>query len=270
MNKLSTSSLIILASLLLMPTLQATEDNQSLGVLLDRTGNQVTRFLDQLGKVHCNEDVLQEKLSPKGRTEEKLQSTFDYVVVTQVNGSEPQLYEGRETQREAHSKKKVSMLVTNGFATQLLIFHPYYQSSFTFERMENVQADGRAYAQLHFQFIKGRISPAVLLLRGHEYPLPLSGIARIDPDSGAVKHISTELSASMEDLGLKSFRTDVEYSAVGFPHMEKKYWLPTQAVVEVDTARQHWKNSHRFTAYRLFDVNVEEKVDLDKLKSQDQ
>lgn len=262
---------IVAALLLLIAGAQSAEaQSEPLDRLLDRTGVSVARFLDQLGDVHCSETVLQEKISLKGKTEEHLQSSYDYLLLTQFHGSEPLLYEARQAQREAHAKKNVSMLVTNGFATQLLVFHPYYQSSFTFERLPDVTMGGKTYVQVHFQHVKGRLSPAVLLLRGREYPLSLSGTARIDPETGAVVHISTELGAPMDDLGLKSFRTEVDYSAVSFPRNPKTYWLPQQATVEVNTARQHWKNQHRFSDYRLFSVNVEEKIDTEKLKAADQ
>jgi hypothetical protein len=108
------------------------------------------------------------------------------------------------------------------------------------------------------------------LLRGREYPLSLSGTARIDPITGIVEHIETDLGSTMEDLGLKGLHSEVDYSAVGFPPDAKTYWLPAQAVVEVNTAKQHWKNVHHFTNYHLFSVSTTESVDLDKLKAKDQ
>src|SRR5260370_40004035 len=99
---------------------------------LKRTCSSVTRCRDQCGSVSCRAEVLQEKFGPKGKTEERLQSSFDYLVLEPNQGSEPELYESRQPVKEAHSKKNVSLLVSNGFATELLIFHPYYQPSFTF------------------------------------------------------------------------------------------------------------------------------------------
>lgn len=262
-------AVLVLVSIMAMAR-AACAQSEPLDRLLDRAGVSVARFLDQLGEVHCNETVLQEKINLKGKTEEHLQSSYDYLLLTQFHGSEPLMYEARQAQREAHAKKNVSMLVTNGFATQLLVFHPYYQPSFAFERLPDVTIGGKTYVQVHFQHVRGRLTPAVLLLRGREYPLSLAGTARIDPQTGAVTHISTELGASMDDLGLKSFRTEVDYSEVNFPRNPKSYWLPQQATVEVNTARQHWKNQHRFSDYRLFSVNVEEKVDMEKLKATDQ
>ncbi|MBZ5531261.1 MAG: hypothetical protein LAO20_07510 [Acidobacteriia bacterium] len=237
--------------------------------LLNRAGASAARFLDKLADVKCNEDVLQEKLNLKGKAEERVQSSFDYLVLAQNQGNEPVLYEAREALKQSHGKKNVSLLVTNGFATQMLVFHPYYQPSFTFERLPDVHVNGKVYALVHFQHVKGRPTPAALLLRGREYPLSFSGTARIDPASGVVEHIETELGASLEDLGLKGLRSEVEYAAVGFPP-NATYWLPAQATVEVNTAKQHWKNVHRFTNYHLFSVSTTQSVDLEKLKAKEQ
>lgn len=248
----------------------AAAQTEPLDKILNKAGVSVTRFLDKLADVKCNEDVLQEKLNLKGKTEERVQSSFDYLVLAQSQGNEPVLYEAREALKHSHVKKNVSLLVTNGFATQALIFHPYYQSGFTFERLPDVHVGGKTYAQVGFQHVKGRPTPAVLLLRGREYPLSLSGTARIDPATGAVEHIETDVGSSMEDLGLRNLRTEVEYASVGFPPDTKTYWLPAQATVEVNTARQHWKNVHRFSNYHLFSVSTTESVDLEKLKAKDQ
>lgn len=259
-----------LATLPASPARPAVADPDSLDQLLVRAGVKVTQFLNQLADVRCNEDVDQEKLTPKGKTEERVQSSFEYIVLTQSQGDEPVLYESREALKESRSRKNVSLLVTNGFATQLLIFHPYYQPSFSFERIPDIRINGRNYIQIRFRHITGRPAPAALLLRGHEYPLSLAGIARIDPETGAVDHIVTDLAASMEDLGLKSFHSEVDYAAVAFGNPSKTYLLPAQATVEVRTQRQRWKNVHRFSNYRLFSVSTTENVDVEKIKQKDQ
>jgi hypothetical protein len=248
----------------------AAAQSESIDQLLDRTGRSVSAFLEKLGDVTCNEEVLQEKLNLKGKSEERVRSSFEYLVLTQNQGSEPMLYESRQAAHEAHPRKNLSLLISNGFATQLMIFHPYYQSAFTFERMPDVHANGKTYAQVHFQHIKGRVTPAALLLRGREYPLSLAGTALIDPETAKIERITTDLGVSMEDLGLKTFHSEVDYAAVEFPRTPRPYWLPAQATVEVSTARQRWKNVHQFTNYRLFSVSVEEKVDTEKIKTKDQ
>ena len=45
-----------------------------------------------------------------------------------------------------------------------------------------------------------------------------------------------------------------------FADSKTAYWFPTQARVEVETPRQHWRNLHQFTAYKKFSVTTEEQV----------
>ena len=235
--------------------------NTDLDELLTRTGASVNRFLDQLDSVMCREDVLQEKFNVKGKPVERLQSSFDYLVLRENQGSEPLLFESRQPVHEPHSNKNVPFLVSNGFATELLIFHPYYQPSFAFERLADVKKNNKTYVQVRFVHIKGRPTPAALQLRGRDYPLSLAGSALIDSSTASVEHINTELAISMEDLGLRHFHTEVDYAPTAFPQQNQTtYWLPVQATIEVSTVKQQWKNLHRFTGYHLFSVDVSQKV----------
>ena len=65
---------------------------------------------------------------------------------------------------------------------------------------------------------------------------------------------------TMEDVGIKTLRTDVNYAPVPFRELRESYWFPSRASVEVETARQHWRNIHEFTDYQHFSVSTEEKV----------
>jgi hypothetical protein len=264
MKAFTTSLLLVL----LTAGARAQAPDNSLDSVLKHTGAKVMQFLDQFADVKCNEEVQQEKFTEKGKKEEKVQSLFEYLVVTQTQGGEPLLYESRESRREGHVKKNISLLVTNGFATQMLVFHPYYQPSFAFDRLPDAHVNGKTYMQVHFQHIKGRMTPAALLLRGKEYPLSLAGTARINAVTGDLEEITTELAVGMEDLGLKSYRSQVLYAPVAFPQ-GGSYLLPALATVEVSTPKQRWKNVHRFTNYQRFSVTVTEKVNTEKLKDQD-
>ena len=64
----------------------------------------------------------------------------------------------------------------------------------------------------------------------------------------------------MEDVGLKTLRSEVDYAPVPFRDLKESYWFPASASVEVETSRQHWRNTHVFTDYQRFSVSTEEKV----------
>ena len=64
----------------------------------------------------------------------------------------------------------------------------------------------------------------------------------------------------LEDIGMKSFRSEVSFAPVSFRDVKEAYWFPITATVQVETPRQHWRNTHRFTDYKRFSVSTEEKV----------
>jgi hypothetical protein len=47
---------------------------------------------------------------------------------------------------------------------------------------------------------------------------------------------------------------------VRFGQQLSTYWFPRQATVEVETPRQHWRNTHTFFDYQKFSVSTEEQI----------
>jgi hypothetical protein len=232
-----------------------------LGPLLERTAKAVSVFVDELSEVKCTEQVRQEKLGKEGKLELTEDSTYDYLIILTNSGGDLSLDESRlEVKGAKADKKNRSMLVSNGFSTLFLIFHPYYSNSFQFSLVGEEVFDGRKLAKIFFEHIRGMRSPAALSIRGREYPLELSGVAYVDPQSGAVVKMSAGVGDSMVDVGLKTLSSEIEFAPVPFKDSKDVYWFPTQATVEVETPRQHWRNTHRFSQYKKFSVSTEEQV----------
>jgi hypothetical protein len=152
------------------------------------------------------------------------------------------------------------MLLSNGFATLFLVFHPYYSQAFTFALAGQETVGGRILEKISFEHIPGMKSPAALALRGREYPLELSGTAWIDPKTGSIAKIEAGIADTLQDVGLKALSSEIDFAPMPFPDSKQVYWFPTEARVEVATARQHWRNLHQFTAYKKFSVSTEEQV----------
>ena len=254
--------LVVLAGLVLVCSRPGLSAETSLQELLDRASDQVSRFVEQFSDVKCTEQVVQEKFKTDGKVELKQESTYDYLVILTNAGGEISLDESRLAVREAKKdqKKEISMLVSNGFATLFLIFHPFYIHGFQFTDLGDETLNGSKLRKVQFQHVPGMRSPAALALRGREYPLELAGVAWIDPKTGAIAKIEAGLANSMEDIGLKSMRSDVEFAPVPFRDSKDVYWFPSFASVEVETPRQHWRNTHHFSDYKKFSVSTEEKV----------
>ena len=218
---------------------------------------QVVQYISQLSNLHCKEMVTQEKLTSKGHVETTEHSSYDYLIMMEGSGDDFQLNESRlETKAAPH--KQLPMLVTNGFSTLLLVFHPYYSNAFEFERGPDDTVDGVSAVTVHFQHIRGRRSLAALSLRNREFPLELKGTAWLDKTTGQVLKIESTLLDDMSDIGLRSLNVHVDYKYIQLGKNAAALTLPVLATVEVTTPKQHWRNTHRFSDYKIFGAEAEQ------------
>lgn len=237
-------------------------DPRPLDKLLDRTSQRVSEFLDQFSNVKCTEQVTQQKLRPDGKVDVEQQSSYDYLVMLINNSGDLTFNESRLPIKEAKLDRRqpVSMLLTNGFATLFLVFHPTYINNFEFTDVGEDSAEGPGARKVEFRHVHNTRSIAALALRGREYPLELSGTAWIDPRSGDILKIEAGIGSTLQDVGMRKLQSSIRFTPVSFSKDQAPYWFPSEAVVEVETPKQHWRNTHRFSTYKQFSVTTEEHV----------
>src|SRR5260370_10387688 len=127
----------------------------------------------------------------------------------------------------------------------------------SFEPAGEERIDGMAFAKINFKFGTGASSPAALQLRGKNYSIPLSGTIWIEQQSGAVAKLVATMDSSLSDLGLHGMRSEIHYATVHFHDPEESYWMPMSAIIDVGTARQHWRNIHRSTGYPTVSATIQ-------------
>lgn len=238
-----------------------TPDTQKLSQLLERTSKQTTAFLEQFSDVKCTEQVRQEKLGKDDKVQLKEDSTYDYLVILSNEGGDLNIAESRIPVHEAKKdRKNSSMLLSNGFATLFLVFHPYYANAFKFTLTGEEELNGRILEKVSFEHVPGMKSPAALALRGREYPLELTGTAWVEAETGSIAKIEAGIADTLQDVGLKALSSEIEFAPLTFKDVKEAYWFPTQARVEVETPKQHWRNLHEFTQYKKFSVSTQEQV----------
>src|SRR5579883_2962914 len=236
-------------------------DAPELNGVLDRVANNVSAFLDVISQVNCTERLTQERIADNGKTIERLESTFDYLLLLSNPGGEINLVESRvASDANKHANEKSALLVSNGFSMLLLVFHPYYSAGFQFSLAGEETEGADSLTKITFQHVPGTRSPAALALRGREYPLDISGTAWIDTRTGVIDKITVRIGNEMEDIGLHALLGEIEYAPVSFQTAPGTYWLPAHATVEVQSRHQHWRNTHVFSAYKRFSVKTKEQV----------
>ena len=224
---------------------------------VDQAQKQVVAYLADLADVRCTETVVQEKLAENGHVLASEHSEFDYFIMMQGDSSDFQLMESRLATLSTRPKP-LPMLVTNGFSTLLLIFHPYYRDSFQFEVGPEENVNGESLRPVHFAHIPGERSPAALALRGREYALDLQGTAWVDVQSGHVVRMDASLLKDMSDLGLRSLSIHVDYELTSRGSNLASMMLPVSAVIDLRSTKQHWRNTHFFKNYGSFTTSVEQ------------
>lgn len=242
--------------MLLAVVLSESVSSPALEEVLARTAGTVERFWQEFASVNCTEAVTQEKIGNKGKTVYRRDSMFDYLILLNLRDADLSVEESRILQKEVGKPTDLPLLMTSGFSTLQLIFHPYYQGSYEFQQLDDGVAD-RRLIRVSFKHVHGTRSTSVLRLRGRDYPLDLVGTALINPDTWAIEQIDAQLESPLEDLNLRSLATVVRYAPHYFQSVSESAWLPVEASIDVETARQHWRNVHKFKDYRRFSVKSE-------------
>jgi hypothetical protein len=256
---------LVWAPLLLVPAAVSAQTTASLK-LVDQAQQQVVDYVGKLADLHCVEDVTLEKLRTNSNNiEVSRKYEYDYFLYMQGNSYDFQLSESRLEVGTA-KPARTSMLLTNGFSTLLLVFHPYYRNGFEFTEGAPETLEGRSVVPVHFVHISGARSPAALALRGREFPLDLEGTAFLDASSGQVIRIDAGLAHELTDVGLRTLKVQVDYSPS--LNASDKFMLPARAVVDLETPRQHWRNIHTFHNYKTFSAEATQDPAV-KVKGQD-
>ncbi len=221
----------------------------------------VEQYFAQATNVVCTEAVTQAVIGKNGKPAYREESVFDYQLQASTKGGSLKLIESRDTRKAAFRDAARTLLITNGFASMLLVVHPDYENSFNFEPDGEETTDGVTLTRIRFQPIPGGSSPAALQLRGQNYPIPLSGTLWIDAKSGAVTKLIASVDSSLSDLGLQGMRSEIHYAMIQFHDPEETYWMPVSATIDVETPRQHWRNVHRFSSYKRFRASMEIEIE---------
>ncbi len=121
---------------------------------IERAQHQVTEYIANLANLHCTESVTQEKLGENGHVETTERAQYDYLTMMSGTGDDFQLNESRiESSSNHHKGPRSSMMISNGLATVLLVFHPYYRDSFTFAAGNEELINGRKAVPVYFTHI---------------------------------------------------------------------------------------------------------------------
>ncbi len=244
--------------------LESDEDQKLLEPILTAVGKNVWEFFRNFPNTTSLEQIHQEKLKGNGKGGEKQDQKFHYLCVTPTQAWGPGFSEYRANlSGDAGQLGGLTegFMLTSGFASASLIFHPVYQSEATFRYLGRQKVNGRdtyvvAFAQrpvqahLYGSFKEGQVQVTTFT----------QGLAWIDAENYQILRLRTDLLKPLPEVALKRQTTQIDFSEVHFKSVAEGFWLPREVAVTVDWHGRVMRNDHEYSDFKVFNVDSTQRV----------
>jgi hypothetical protein len=239
-------------------------DQEQLAVILDAVGKNVSELFANLPNICSVEDVHQERLNRKGLTASAQDYKYRYLLTTPDQKWGPSIEEyradlrGNVTPQLGYSD---SYMLTSGFVSAPLVFHPAYQSGSMFRLLGRQKFGGRntfviAYAQ---QPGKARINGS--FQQGKNVSVTFSqGMAWVDSENYQIVRLLTDLLRPAPLVRLNKVTTEIGFSEVQFKKESRKFWLPDDVKVTLDWNGRILRNKHAYSDFLVSNVDSSQKI----------
>jgi tetratricopeptide (TPR) repeat protein len=247
-------------------------DQKPLEPILDAVGKTVADFFANFPNTSSLEQIHQEKMGKKQKAHATLDQKFRYLCSTPVETFGPTFDEYRSDLlgRQAFPVGLGDgFMLTSGFASAALVFHPMYRSQSDFRYLGRQKVNSRdnyviafaqqpARARLNGTFKSGSLSMTTFS----------QGLAWVDSGTYQITRLRTDLLKPLLEVNLDRVTTDITYAEVRFKGIATGFWLPQEVAVTVDWNGKQLRNEHRYSEFRVFNVEAIEKRGKPKELSQ--
>jgi hypothetical protein len=251
--------------------LQPADNQDMLPQILERVGATVATFFHDFLDTTCTEHVtsiVHTEFRTGGPRRAGIpgglhdyEATYNYVALAQADTAKARLREFRTDQRgrpvESDAPNEV---ITSGFAAMCEHFHPVLQPDSRFRYLGREVTEKReAYVVAFAQRPKVARRFSSIEFAGRTVIAYWQGICWIDPATFTILRLRTDLQPPQGDADILKETTDILYSPVDFERGGKTLWLPREVTVTGQLNQYLFRNQHRYSNYRLFKVEVEQK-----------
>jgi hypothetical protein len=238
-------------------------DQRPLDSILSSVGKTVEAFFANLPNTSSLEQVHEERLRGKKKVSSSLDQQFRYLCFTPAKAFGP----GFEEYRSDLAGSQAGLvglgdgyMLTAGFASASLIFHPAYQPQADFRYLGRQKVDGRdayvvAFAQ---QPAKARVN-GTFNYRLISMTTFSQGLAWIVSENYQIIRLRTDLLKPLLEVKLEKMTTDITYGEMHFKGVATGFWVPTEVTVAVDWNGRHLRNEHRYSKFKVFNVQATDK-----------
>jgi tetratricopeptide (TPR) repeat protein len=248
--------------------LEPAKDQTLLEPLLSAVGKNVQEYFKNFPNTVSLEEIHQEKLRHKDKVGATLDQKFRYLCLMPTDESEPGFNEYRADlsgQAGQPQGLKDGYMLTSGFASASLIFHPLYQAESTFKYLGRQKINGQdtlviAFAQ---RPEKARLY-GVFKMGDTSMPTFSQGLAWVDSKTYEILRLRTDLLRPLPEVRLEKETTEIDFSENHFKSIAEAFWLPREVKVSVDWNGKSLLNKHEYSDFKLFNVGATQKIEKPK------
>lgn len=256
----------------LISGLEPAKDQEQLSSILDGVGTKILELIKNFPNTSSLEAIHQEKMSRKGGVSDAQNQKFRYLCMVPREAWGPGFIEyradfaGNEAMPKGLSE---GFMLTKGFASTALFFHPAYRSESNFHYLGRQNVNGRSAFVVAFAQIPGKAHLTGDFRNGQTSVTTFSqGLAWIDTATYQIIRLHTDLLASLPDLRLEKETMNIDFNEVHFNRLKSAFWLPKEVTVTLDWNGKQLRNRHEYSDFKAFNVDASEKIGKPKASAE--
>ena len=247
-----------------LPGLEPATDQAPLPAILSTVGKNISNLFASFPNICSQETIHQERLGRKGEAWAQQEYKYRYLLLTSGERWGLSIDEYRANLRGEDTGLlglTEDAMLTSGFISAPLIFHPVFQSGSTFRLLGRQRVNGRnTFVILYAQDpAKSRLYGS--FRQGENVRVTYTqGIAWVDAETDQIIRLTSDLLSPLPQIRLKKETTDIEFSEVALKRLPQKFWLPVAVTVTVDWHGKVLRNRHLYSDFLIADVNSKQKI----------
>jgi hypothetical protein len=244
--------------------LKPAASQEQLASILKRVGENVAILFSSFPNVTCREEVTEQRMGVTGAMHDQVYQEFRYLALASPDKKNVGFREyrtdskGRPLQRQGLDS---GYLITEGFVSLPLYFHPSYQPESKFRYLGKEVIGKQATEVVVFAQTSSTHQKERFTIGGESVSVLTQGVAWIDAANNQIVRMRTDLRAPEPEIRLDSQTTRIKFAEIRFKGRSPGLWLPREVEVETRCYGEMFRNTHSYSEFKLFTVQTQMKHD---------
>jgi VWFA-related protein len=245
-----------------LKSLQPATDQQELPMILQKMGERMDDFVQNIGDLIARENLTQERLNAAGKIKAKQRVQDNYLILHHGYswGASAEYRMDDKGNRLGPIGLAQGYLVTSGHALSCIEFSSaaQSQSQARFRYLGNEMLGSRETYVLGFAQRPGEVNFSTVMAGtgAEEVDMVTQGILWVDKSNFQILRMRRDLLAPNREILLEQLTTDVTFGEVRLQGVPNPLWLPNEADVYIEIGGQKYRNMHQYHDYRRYRVSV--------------